>query len=270
MSDSRIVVTDPAREFVELLVELRSGDAQLNGADFLASHFQVKAWSQEYFRVLGALMDRLAELKSIVKGLNIDDDYRENFIANIESIEQIFTPSAFQNQWGHFGSDLLSEEHVGPLRGLSPIIRQTISYQKLSDAELEELLVSIIELTSLLSDLQSEDALFLRQALIEGLNKLRFRLERLKWLGHGYTLEALKEVIGAYIALERQFEHTAENPDAEAVLRGAKAFIRTAYQKVSGLKDVVETGDFILRAYGLLSIAKVGATFAAPLLLPAP
>jgi len=105
-----------------------------------------------------------------------------------------------------------------------------------------------------LRDHQLERQDFIRQALIEGLEQFIFRLERLRWLGWGYSLEALKDVIGAYFALERGFDTEGGDQIMDATLRKVAGALRSIYSKAGAAKDVVETSDFFLKAYGAAAI----------------
>lgn len=258
MTDTEFVLTDPARELVEMLEMLQAPDSSSTGAEYLANKFGVKAWSQDFHKIIAAIMDRLAQLSEIVSDLTLDDDFRSEMLAHINDIAVAFGPGAFQNAWRSYGIDRLSRQNLQPLKGLSGQVRQKIAYRKLSDGEIDELLTSVAELISWLKEHQIVEQDFIRQALIEGLEGLQFRLKRLKWVGWGYALEGLRDVIAAYMLLERQELKVNENPDAEAALRKVGALIKDVYGKLQTVKTVAETGDWILKAYGAATLVLQG------------
>ncbi|SDO74429.1 hypothetical protein SAMN05192530_11235 [Aureimonas jatrophae] len=122
--------------------------------------------------------------------------------------------------------------------------------------EREELIGQVTELMDWLHEHQLVENDFIRQALIEGLGHLLFRLERFRWLGGGYTLASLREVIAAYMLLERQGLDAARNPDAAAVLSKVATLIEAVYGKLEKTKTAYETGDWLLKAYGAASLAQ--------------
>ena len=250
MSETARPMTDPAREMVELLTMIAGGNPHQAGADLLATLFGVEPWSQDFYRIVVVILDRLDELRGLVAMLPLDEDFRLEMVAHVEDIALAFKPNAFQASWHQFGLDKIGPKNLQPLKGIAGMVRQLVSYPKLSDEESATLVEDVTVLLTWLRDHQLAEHDFIRQALIEGLEHLVFRLERLRWLGWGYALEALKEVIAAYMLLERQGVDVNVNPDAAAVLSKVAAVIRTVYEKVEKAKGVAETGDFILRAYG--------------------
>lgn len=256
MADDNIALTDPARELAELLTSLQAGNVTVAGSQFLAEKFEVEAWSQDFYRIIATIMDRLAALTAIVAELPLDEDYRFEMIGHVNEIATAFSPSGFQNAWQSFGADKLSARNVQPLKGLSGLVRQQIVYRKLSGEELAELEGTVGELIEWLSGHQLARQDFIRQALIDGLEHLRFRLSKCRWLGWGYTLDSLREVIAAYMLLERQEPTPQDNPDAEAVLAKVGAVIKAVYAKIETVKKVAETGDWLLKAYGAATLAQ--------------
>ena len=256
MADDSILLTDPARELAKLLTSLQGMNVTIVGSQFLAEKFEVEARSQDFYRIVATIMDRLTALKAIVAELPLDGDYRSEMVDHVNEIATAFSPTGFQNPWQAFGADKLSARNVQPLKVLSGLVRQQFTYRKLSDEELAELLGTVGELTEWLRSHQLAEQDFIRQALIEGLDHLRFRLSRFKWLGWGYTLDSLREVIAAYMLLERQGSTPQNNPDAEAVLIKVGAVIKAVYAKIETAKKVVETGDWLLKAYGAATLAQ--------------
>ena len=88
--------------------------------------------------------------------------------------------------------------HINPIKTLSYQIRQKVSYPKLDEDDRKELLAVVSELIEWLKEHQLKEQDFIRQAIVEGLEQFRFRLERFEWLGWGYTLGSLRDVVAAY------------------------------------------------------------------------
>lgn len=69
------------------------------------------------------------------------------------------------------------------------------------------------------------------------------------------------------MALERGIvDETARYPDAEAVLKKTAAFVKGFFEKVQFAKEIVETSDFMLRAYGAATLITQGVQPVAGLL----
>lgn len=243
-------MTDPAREMAELLTELTSGNPNSAGDKYLAEKFDVKPWSQDFYRIIATIMDRLSFLKNIVQRLSLDADYRQEMVNHVDSIAQAFTPAAFNNEWHRYGATHLGPHNLQPLKSLSGLVRQEISYRKLSPDEVSEITAEVTELLEWLETRQLADKEFIRQALIDSLKSVIFRLERFRWLGWGYTLDSLGEVIGAYLILERQEIDANVNPEAAAILTKVGGVIKSVYGKLEKTKTAFETADWLLRAYG--------------------
>ncbi len=134
------------------------------------------------------------------------------------------------------------------------MIRPHQSYPKLDDAERDDLLAAVDQLLHWLNEHQLAEQDFIRQALIDGLTRFRFRLARIQWIGWGYTLESLREVIGAYFALERGTPIDGSATSAQAALKLVRDLVATVYEKTKFAKDVIETGEFMLKAYGATTL----------------
>jgi hypothetical protein len=170
------------------------------------------------------------------------------------------------NQWSHAQENFISATHVGPIRALSAQVRGLYAWPKLNDAEIKEVLDLADELVTWLTAHQLKEQDFVRQALIEGLEAFRFRLQRVGWFGWGYTIRSLRDVIGAYMALERGTPDLSASPDAAAVLQKVRAGISSIFEKIKLAKDVTDVADFTLRAYGATTLMVQGPKFVAGLL----
>lgn len=250
--------TDPARELVDLCTKLYSG-VGTRGDTFLAEVFGVPAWSKEFYQIVFSIIERADYLVAIVNELPLDDDFKREAAAHVDAIKQAFGPSGLMNAWNQFGTRALAAENVQPIKMLAAMVRQKVSYPKLSTEEVTELLAEVDELLDWLMGHQTKEQDFIRQAILEGLHQFRFRLERVGWVGWGYTLDSLREVIGAYMALERGLPTKGADPVAEAILLKVGVLVKDFYEKTKFFKEAVETGDFMLRAYGAVSLLRQGS-----------
>jgi|GEM_PF-1096471 len=248
-----VPLTDPARELAELCTALQAESAQ-SGEKFLAEHFTVVPWSREFFEIVFTITERCGMLQDIVGDLGIDEDFQAEMVAHVSAIMAAFSAQAMRAQWKDFGNKKLSPVNVGPLKALSALVRQRVAYRRLEETELAEILSQTANLLEWLEEHQLEDQDFIRQAMIDGVERFQFRLERLSWVGWGYTLDSLRDVIAAYMLLEREGIDPQTHPNAAAILKKVGGVIQAVYQKVATAKDMAETGDWLLKAYGAGSL----------------
>lgn len=247
-------MTDPARELSDMLGRLVRGNQSMSGDAYLANAFHVEPWSKDFFLILFAITDRIRDIESLIERVSLDEDYRQEMIGHLNSIATSFAPDGLRNEWARYGALHLGPQNLQPLKMLSGQIRPIVSYPKLSADDLSSLRAEVSELLDWLDERQVVEQEFIRQALIEGLQHFLFRLERFNWLGWGYTVDSLREVISAYLLLERQKIDANVNPDAAAVLAKMKDFLCLSYEKLKSAKDAAETVDWTLRIYGATSL----------------
>lgn len=245
--------TDPARELVTICEKLQNATNK-RGDAFVARQMTVNPWSIEFFSILFCISERVEFLATIIGELDLDDDYKEQAIQHVRSIQSAFDGDSMSTSWNGTGAMRLGVNHVQPLKMLSPLVRQKVCYPELSPEERDELLELVRELRGWLEMQQLPEQDFIRQAIIEGLKQLIFRLERLEWVGWGYTLDSLREVISAYFALSHGLPEQDVAPVAHAMLKKLTVFVKAFYEKANLTKGVYETGDFMLKAYGAIAL----------------
>ena len=265
MADSEIILTDPARELAELCGTLQVATSQ-TGEKFLADCFQVEPWSREFFQIIFTIVERCALLKEIVAKIDLDEDLRGEILNHIDTIMSAFSATSMKTKWTDHGLANVGAVAVGPIKAISGLVRQQVAYRKLSSDEIGDILGQVDTLIEWLEDHQIAESDFIRQGLIEGLEHFSFRLSKLQWLGWGYTLDSLREVIAAYMILERSGASAQANPDAAAVLQKVGLLVKGIYEKVAAGKGIVETGDWLIRAYGVGSLIYQGQPVARALL----
>ena len=258
-------ITDPARELVDLIRSLQIVSSRQSDGG-LAELWGVKPWSSDFMLIIYTISARIDGLKLLTRKTDLDTDQKNEMCEHLENIRKAFGPSGMSNTWSHVLGSYLTPAHINPVSMLSGLVRPLQSYAKLGNDEVSELLEMINTLQVWLSDHQLHDHDFIRQSIIDGLDHLTFRLEHVGWLGWGYAIEGLKDLIHAYFVLERGVADSGENSTAAAALKNLGTFIRTTYSKMTILKDVTEVGDWMLRIYGGVMAASDGPTTALALL----
>lgn len=195
-------ITDPARELADVCERLVSPGASQSGAALLAERFGVEEWSTEFYQMIFHIRGRIDHLTEIVAVLDIAPELREQAIGHAKQVQKAFSPEGLDNPWSHASTRFISPEHVGPLKFLLLAVGGSVSYPKLGEDERNEISGMVAELLAWLGEHQIKEHDFIRQNLIEGLAQFQFRFDRFQWLGWGYALQSLREVIGAYMMLK--------------------------------------------------------------------
>ncbi len=261
-----MALTDPARELAATL-ELLGADPNEGLDDRIAKAARVEHWSADFFRVVFELVARFALLEREINALALDDDIRADALRSLKIMEGAFTNKSFLNQNTGNVRPLIVGANPTILKMLSPQIRDRISYHLFTAEERSEILGEVRELIGWLENVQSEEKDFVREALIHGLKDFEFRLDRLEWFGTGYSIDSLRAVIHAYMALEGagiQSENGQELMDA--ILAKTKAFMLKVLNTIDVAKDTTERADWALRAYGAISALSDGSSTVAGLL----
>jgi len=246
-------LTDPAQEFALLCSALRTED-NAKGANYLAAKFDTAPYSFHFYQVLFTIIERAEFLRQITAQLPEAEHVAPQIEKNIKQILKAFEAPNLAQPWRTHGAPYLNDANISPILIFSVAVRKKFAYPLLTEDEQSELVGVVEELISWLDGHQIGEQDFIRQALIEGLRQFKFRVERLRWMGWGYTLQSLREVISAYMALERGFTTEGEMPLVAAVLKKTAQGLRKIYSTAGVAKEVFESGDFILKAYGAASM----------------
>jgi len=246
-------ITDPARDLADLCIALRGVNPNIQGFQAIAELFGVAPWSADFYELVFAISKRMNGLQSVISNISeLDSDLKSQAVDHLEVIKQAFSQGGLNSTWSHSIQHYISLEHVNPIKMLSPSVRAVQPYPKLNAEEQAELLSVVDELLIWLRDFQIKEQDFIRQVIIDGLEQFRFRVERVSWIGWGYTLESLREVIGAYLALERGLDPHAA-PDGGAVLKKVEAGLKFVFDKVGLAKDTTEKVQWLIEGYKNIS-----------------
>ena len=151
--------------------------------------------------------------------------------------------------WTSIGFPSVAATNVQPLKGVVAQVRACVSYKRLTPAEIDEVRAEISTLREWLAEHQLVENDFIRQLLIEGADRFAFRLERLQWLGWGYTIDGLKSIVTAYMLLDREDLSAAKDPAASAMLVKVGAAVVRVYEKMGAVKTGTETAAWVLGAF---------------------
>lgn len=248
-----VATTNAALELAELCETLRTYSDQALGEQVFAQHFRVKLQSSEFYQTVFVVIHRFEQLQFIVNQLDIYDSLKQEAIGHINTIKRAFERDGLQNSWNVSKNNFLAPAVVGPIKFLSPALNPRFSHVSLDDNEIKVLLDDVDQLISWLIDHQLQEQDFFRAAIIEGLYLFRFRLDRVRWLGWGYSLVALRDVIQAYLALNGIITDRNNRPDAGGMLMKLSAVIGRVCRAVRIAREVSETGEFLVDAYGKIS-----------------
>lgn len=245
-----------ALELADLCDRLYS-QVTIRGDEFLAQNFGVEKWSAEFFQLVFSITNRTAQLERLLVNEKIGEPVLAGAKSHLSTIRSAFDRTALGQPWKDQGFARVSTAHSSPIRMLSAVISRDHSYPALSSDEQAEIAGIVNELLGWLDEHQLSERDFIRECLINGLQEFLFRLERLEWLGWGYSVESLKDVIMAYFALERGLDPIS-NPDAGAMLQKIGAALKKVYRFATGTKEATETADWALSFFHVAM--KVGAT----------
>lgn len=246
--------TDPAAELAQLLDSLK-GNANVRGGQYLAGNFSVEEESFEFYQIVFSIIQRIEGLRQLIEKLDGFEHLRSDMENHLQAIKGGFTSNSLQNPWDRWGNGHVNPTNIQPIKMASAFIRTQVSYPELSETERAEVVAIANEVLEWLRSHQIEDNDFIRQAIIDGLEAFVFRMERLKWLGWGYSVESLRSVVTAYFALERGFVDEAATPNTGAAVKKLSAGLRKIFEKVGVAKDIIDRADFMLKAYGTLMLA---------------
>lgn len=251
-------LTDPALELADLCDRLAVHSTD-RGDIFLAAQFNVEPWTPEFFQIALSVVNRTVALKQLLVELRIKGAVAAGAQAHLSQIQKAFDLGSMSNQWAGGGYRYVTPQHSSPIRMLSAAIPEQYSYPKLSEDEANEVRQLVGRLLSWLRRLQLSERDFIRESLVEGLEQFQFRLDHLSWFGWGYSIQSLRDVILAYLTLERGTV-PQDNPDAAAVLKRLSVLFRRVYKIATHGREATETYDWVIGCYHFAIGAAAGPT----------
>lgn len=250
--------TDPAKEIADFCDAIATGGST-KGDTHLATAFNVRPWSAEFLLILNAFVDRTELVISIIDRLDVDDDQREEMRKHARTLQGLCSMKVLGATWNSSDGGLPLVRDSSPSRAamisLSAAIRPLVWYPLLEEQERLDVLAQVEMVIGKLDELQLSDRDFIRQALIDGLRQFHFRLSRLKWLGWGYTIAGLRDVITAYLALERDFPDANENTSAAAAMKWTQSLFQVLWKYTGYAADAQSRYDVAALAFNTARIA---------------
>lgn len=245
-------MTDPARELGEIAKRLSKGN-DAKGAQFLANRFGVAPWSTSFYKIIACILERAEQVATIVQRSEMDEDHIRDAIEHLEGFQSAFAGSALTQNWNTAGNGAtLMRDHGQPIQFMAPTVRKFVAYPRLSDEEITELLALIDRYRDEVAK-ASDAPPFVRQAILDGLDKFRFQLENIGWMGAGYALSAFRQLFEVYDAVQNQ--DLPDAFDAQAFLGGFKSILMTFKKAVDAAQSWADTGGSVVKAYQLASSA---------------
>lgn len=258
--------TDPAKELAETLAMLASDPDQAVSTK-ISGEARVESWTPAFFRILFEITNRIDLVSQKISELTMDEDLKDDALRSVGDIRRVFSDPNILSQRASQIRGRITGANATVLKMLSTMIRAKVSYPLLSEEDREEILAEVRTLRDWLSEVQSDEKDFVRQALIEGLDAFIFRLERLEWLGHGYVLDGLKRVIQAYLSVQGARYSDASGAELQdAILAKAQGSIVRVLKVFDLAKDNADRADWALRAYGAVAALADGSTTVTALL----
>ena len=261
-----MALTDPAKELAETLA-LIAREPNMPVAVKISQEALVEQWTPDFFRILFEITNRIDLVAQKIAELPIDEDVRKDALQSVSDIRAVFNdPNVLAQQNAQIRARITGS-NATVLKMLSMMIREQVSYPLLSKEDRDEILNEVKTLRDWLSEIQSEEKDFVRQALIEGLDSFIFRLQRLEWLGHGFVLDGLRGVIQAYLSVQgARFANDSGAELQDAILAKAQGSIVRVLKVFDLTKDNTDRADWALRAYGAVSALADGSTSVTALL----
>lgn len=256
-----VKTTNLAQEIAELCRALHH-DSPVQGDVFIAGQFGVVPWSLDFYQIVTAILEKIDELERLIISLNLDSAIVNQARHHLTEIRSAFDRDAMAGPWQGNGAARLGPLHNGPLMMFSAALRD-FSYPVPSDEEREEIRSDAQQLLEWLDQHQLQDRDFVRQCLIDGVRTFLFRLDKVRWLGWGYAADSLRDVISAYLMIDRGMPVEAD-PMALAMLQKTMAGFRKAFEFVSGVREAGDNVQFLLTvSQATWRLAQPAATFIA-------
>jgi hypothetical protein len=248
--------TDPAKEIADFCDTLATSGSTKTDAH-IARSFNVQPWSAEFLLLLNSFVDRTELVVSTIDKIDVDDEHRTEMKEHARALRRLCSLQVLGATWNNSdgGLPLVKGPSRAAVGSISAAIRPLVWYPSLEEQERQDVLAQVDIVVGKLEALQLGDRDFIRQALIDGLRQFHFRLERLKWLGWGYTVVGLRDVITAYLALERDFPDSAENTSAAAALKWTGGLLETVWKYTGYAADAKKRYDVVALAFNTAYIA---------------
>jgi hypothetical protein len=186
LNSTAIELTDPARELANLgqffLDSANKGDT----TDGLTRCFALPADDPHFLEILAAVQHRVRNVESLANApgeSDFDPELRSQVVTATRSFGQLLHPKNAPTPWHQSRATFLPDKHITAIRFFSATARRFRPLRVISEADREEALDRIKEITERLRvDLSLEN--WMRAALVDGLERLFLVLKHLQFFGH--------------------------------------------------------------------------------------
>jgi len=260
-----ILQMDPAKELMELVSDFKV-DTRIDGVRYLTDYFHLDASPTDFAQMIAAIHERFDLVSLLNANSGVPDQLKPVIEDRLSTMRQAFAPISLAGPWADQVDDKFRAEILLPVQMLSGYIAAEHGYNRPNPEELEQLDHDVKGLIEWLSAIQEEERDFIREALIEGLTRFRFRVRNFRWYGWPATFGSLREVAAAYMALERGKLPEAEPGQYEAMMMKTAGLLKSIFEKFKFAKDVQDVTDWVLKGYGAVHLAGGATTTIAGLL----
>jgi hypothetical protein len=247
------IQTDPAREFADFCMRLRD-PVGTSGAEYLAGKFGIPAWSTDFFSAIFIINKRIDTLDTLFQGMDLEEDLKRMASSQLGVVKQAFSQSGLSNNWQNSISQNLTDAQLFPIKMASGYLVKSHGYSVPDGEELDSIILELNSLIEWLEQIDVVDNDFIRSALIDGLKAAQIRITKVEWYGWLDAFDTMREVISAYLLVERGMPDVGVSPPYEAMFKRSGLFIKKFYDSVKFTKEAVEAGDWLLRGYGAVAL----------------
>lgn len=243
-------LTNPALELGTIATKLTQS-VGTSGAKFLAAQFDVPVWSTDFMKIIACILERADLVDAIVQRSDLAQITKDTARTAIATFKSGFTGNSLTASWNTQGSGMTMMDRSGSIiQMMDGAVKLEVRYPELTPKDAAELIALIDEYAAALNQTDGTPP-FVYHAIIDGLSMLRFRLEKLGWVGSGYTLQAFREVSAIYNTVSHVIHET--NPDAEAMLKGMLNILTVMKAKVNAAKGWTDAAKAVYLTYGAVS-----------------
>jgi hypothetical protein len=246
---SEVEWTDPASELATICLVLAQ-DSAGTAADFLSLPFETTPYSEDFFKVLFAIRDKISELAGLVEHIPIDPAFIITANTMIREMAVPLDPASLQTQWTNLRASRITAQQHFSLGMLSGYVQQNIKYPKLNESQSAELIKILDELRETLGKSELNEVDFVRDAAIRYIDHSKFIVKRLTFFGWRYGLYSLRELVLLYFTVENMTHSESCPPQVIAFHQRLGAGIDRLSKGFQVMRDWRDNGALLFQIYG--------------------
>lgn len=246
-------LTDPANELAQLAVTL-SGNDNKPAHVHLADMFGVEKSSTEFFALIHTILERTEVVIRAVSRSEWEPAQKASAVDDLNGFASAFNVRNLNTVWNtsqNVGPTLM-KDHGRVITYMSEMVRKQVAYPKFDEDERAELLELIEDYGRSLRE-DEDISPFVRNAILDSLERFQFSLRHLEWGGSGLCIESFRALAEAYRWMNEQ--QSAADFDSKAALDGLLSILRSAKEKIDTAKGWSEAGGIVLKGYNIATSA---------------